>query len=568
MTIEPIRIVFLGAPQAGKSTLMAAWYHLAKEGHQAELAESFTPNKEFQKIYEQWKNGALNPTSPGEKISALIDGQFQGKGFALELKDFSGEDLVKNFANEATGDGKELSFDQEIVSEIQSAYWIVQVCDPCKIADGSQQDQFKALFFAKRLPEVLGHDASLQHVTTYLSHGDQASESLLEAAKKELALADSKGYLVENRILVGDALFKPSGADSKGRDVDPKIQTLFNQTMATLLSGEIGSASGRQVYGGAAAIGKRLTGVLLGLVATGLIAWSIWGSTQTPSKWNRAYETFLELKKDSAEIVSFSAAQNQLKKVTDWESEAKADFSTELSEVRGEVESVKAQLEAVPAPLGTEKIDSEVKNLLAKHGESNLRSFYRDVKELARKEKADANRWETTARNMWSEIETFCSQVDSGISIRLGNCSFSGNQWWTTAFGSDDLKLEIWQAQKGDPRPFDKDTDLLSPMSTGWVNPVWDKDIEKYSCSFGAASAEDGEAATSIDLDTQLWLRVVESNGGNETLIDAVIPRVGPLGLNWFGTLHSDPEYNSQYTIRIQNDVTVPAPIVNAFLHE
>lgn len=569
MIDEHFEIVFLGAPRAGKSTLMAAWHELAKSVYGAQPDLDYEQTHEFIKGYERWRNGeSVNPTARGEQTKARFACSKNGRKFHLVLHDFSGEDIVHFLENAAPGEDYQIDSRVEsgLREVIDTANWIVQVCDPKRLVHGSAEDQNNALALSKLLPQVVDGRHTFGDITNgYFSNADSVDAEIVDQAKSMIDGYPSLNYL--GKFHSGCSLYS---ATNEGEENNP-LQAFFNQTMTEVLSNVSLGNRGASERWNSKFLSKVIAFGFLTLIAAVVALWVSKPPLKSP--WNRFRSSFDQLKRRASEVSTFSPARRLLKEFDEWETDVEGEIGNEevklgFKAISSELAEVKAGLEKFCPPNGTEKIEALlVKKLVENAGRIDL--FYRDLKKVAADNCKDDKSWNKDAIENWKDIFFFAERVCSdGLQVTIGNCWVKGPQWWTSyVFAYDDLRAEFWIAPSGAPCPFDKYTSGENParlLEMGWRNPVSHGEGQ-YSVSWPKQEHE-----ISLSLSDQIWIRVLESQGDNETWISAKVKRSGPRGLDWFNKTQTceaiDGESDYQLNISLDPlDPDVPPAVFNAF---
>ncbi|MGL5095923.1 MAG: hypothetical protein ACRDD1_10055, partial [Planctomycetia bacterium] len=189
--VDSFRVVFLGSPQAGKSTLLCAWYHVLRQT--CNLAPALGDVAAMQFLRDRWerleRDGVVDPTPPKQVLRAQFVGVHFTHRFLLTLCDYAGEDVLRNLDAHRAGKACE----EAVVDDVLNSDWIVLVHDPGRLAAGSPADQLDDLWLTKLLP-LLG-PGLLQRTTVYLSRADRTPADRLDRA----------AALIESSL--------PSGAD-------------------------------------------------------------------------------------------------------------------------------------------------------------------------------------------------------------------------------------------------------------------------------------------------------------------------------------------------------------------
>ncbi|TWT80656.1 hypothetical protein CA13_21010 [Planctomycetes bacterium CA13] len=563
------RIMFVGAQQAGKTTMMCGWFHLAKSVYAADPIMEYEQTAQLLETYQRYIDAAVvDPTNRGEVTRSRFHCQHQHHKFDLELIDYSGEDIsssASKFLHSA--DGESLNpLEAGFVSDLENADWIIMVHDPQSIAEGTAAQVVDSLWLAKVLPRLLfaGGDGTIANATIYLSRGDQASQDVIDQAESSLREAIQSSNLATLPIKCGNAKVweqKEQAAPER------HFAQFFAQTMLSVLNrpGAVVLPKLKQQRVGRWAY-------VFAVVAAILFA-SIWMYLEKPTpqddpKWQGLIAELDNLEDGANNSIDYTKAQKLVVELDRVESRFKTDFpSIDSPEVSGRIEDLRADLNAIEKPSGSEKIASAIVELRKLHG-PNLTAFYVGLAELAKKERMNDVAWQKDARDEWEVIEKFCEQVSGGVPVQLAHSSFKGPYWWTSTIGEDDLKLEIWLAEPGDPQPFDADTDELASLGTDIKGSVQSGD--EYSVRWAGAVAEQSSEknlVVNIKFDTQVWVRLYSYDFDNETLEFVKVPRDGPLGLDWFDRSQSvrvsDDAYN--LIVRISTELKVPAAIQEAF---
>lgn len=558
MSEEIYKIVFLGAPRAGKSTLMAAWYHLTKAVYQAQPVNQFAETHDFVGIYESWLSGEqVQKTEFGDKIDARFVCKKSKRKFLLELSDYSGEDMLELVNSDLELEEKS-AIESSLQSAIEDADWLIHVCDPERLAKGSAQDQNNALYFAKLLPKVLGERSTLAQTTSsYFSRADELSPEITDKAQKLMEESPDLEYLGDP-CLASSVI--PRGDDETNQEISVELQSFFNQTMTDLLAGVVAKPKKLKQINE-----FKWIFVFLGTLMIGFIWWSQ-GSSEI-DLWSAEQTQFEEIKKDAVGA-TYKEGKDIAERLEKWETKNAKEFSEQLSSLDQEIEALKKSLSSIAKPKGADDITQVVIQALEQSG--GVRSdFYKSVGELAKKHRTGDD-WEVKAQTTWGEIEKFCTEINAGIEMKNVSGWVQGPQWWTSAWGFSDLQAEIWAVKIGDPCPFGLKTDgEKNDARIKWAGPKKPIKVDEskdHSVNWSTSFWE-GESYA-IGLDDQLWLRILETEGANETWIKHLIVRTGPLGLDWFNKVQSGMDINRKYSyeFRVSSEFpSIPEPITQAF---
>ncbi len=556
---ESYKIVFLGAPRAGKSTLMAAWYHLAKTVYRAEPDATFAETRDFVEMYENWRSGEqVSKTELGDKVNARFDCMKGNRKFHLELSDYSGEDMLNFVNDQATNLDRETNSDIEtsLKSAIEGADWLIHVCDPERLAKGSAQDQNNALYFAKLLPKVLGERPTLAQTTSsYFSRADELSLEITDKAEKMMEESADLEYLGRS-CQASSVISRPT--DETDQEMSVELQSFFNQTMTDLLAGVAAKPK--------KSIKSTLPLVIAAILIIGFLYW--WPTSSGIDPWAAQQKQFNDLKSEAVDA-SWEQGQQLLAELDAWKNKNTVEHPEQLSDLQQDFDELVNSLSSIPKLKGKDEITQAVINVLQQTG-GNLPKFYEELGSDAAEYKTGTV-WDNDAKKLWSEVANFCTKLNGKTEISLISSWVEGPQWWTSVWGFSDLKAEIWRAPIGASCPFDKDTNgdnnPLRIFETDWNKPVASGGGTNHQVMW----TKWNQSNISIDLTDQLWLRVMECEGKNETWIQQKIIRKGPLGLAWFdgGSKRKTAIDNeSQFYITIRaapQPLTVPDPIIKAF---
>jgi hypothetical protein len=240
---QRLRILFVGAQQAGKSTMMCGWYHLAKEVFAASPDKSFEQNADFIRSYDRYvSESVMDPNVQGVVTRALFQCQHKFRKFELELIDYSGEDILSvssKFLHGRPGpDGQLTDFEQEFVSDLRKASWIVMVHDPTRVAEGTVEQTLDTLWLATALPSIIfgGQNGVITNLTVYLSKADTAEPATITKAQTNVRQAlKPSGH---GKIPIRCANAKVWEGPRKSKHLKA-FEDLFTQTMLKVLNASV-----------------------------------------------------------------------------------------------------------------------------------------------------------------------------------------------------------------------------------------------------------------------------------------------------------------------------------------
>lgn len=569
---ERRHILFVGAQQAGKTTMMCGWYHLAKDVYNAEPIEEFEQTADLLRTYHRYLNNSIvNPTVQGDITRALFNCRRQYHQFDLQLTDYSGEDIVsganKFLHGQTNADNCLTELEKSFVEDLKRADWIVLVHDPIRVAEGTVEQLTDTLWLANALPRVMfdGELGTVSNVTVYLSRADEASSEIVAKAESNIREATSRSNLSMLPIKCGNA--KVWERDANG-DSCRSFEEFFAQTMLKVLE------QPKQIHAGKASDTEHsqksiwLSAIIATLVI-GLIVYLMFGYPYERGGENTSSlaTELVAIEKKAEKSIDHSQAQNLLQDLKQIELRIGSQDLKNRADLDNKILSIRTKLESVSAPKAMNAIIDEIRRVRILHG-PNLAKFYSDLRELAKSQSRNDSAWDKASRDEWELIESFCTQVMDGVAISLADSSFKGPQWWTSYVGEDDLQLEIWIAKPGDPQPFDLYTSSHPSLGTAYKGSV--ASGKEYSVIWpGAVSERSSQSGLQLKVrpDDQIWVRVFSYDMTNKTLCSSLVSRSGPLGLDWFNVPQKLKATSGESTliVRTENALQIPGSIQKAF---
>ncbi|MBX3421753.1 MAG: hypothetical protein KF752_09385 [Pirellulaceae bacterium] len=562
------RVMFVGAEQAGKTTMMCGWLHLAKEVYNADPVLKYEQTAQLLETYDHYISATVvNPTNPGEVTRARFHCQQQHHKFDLELIDYSGEDIstsASKFLHQGTSQSLN-SLERGFVDDLENADWIILVHDSERIVNGTVAELVSSLWLAKVMPRLLfaGGDGAIANATIYLSRGDRIGQEDIDRAVDSVRAVIQTSNLAALPIKCGSAkVWEQKGQSASER----RFVQLFTETMLSVLNrpaGVVISKSHAPGYGRWPFIFA-----CMAIVFVSIWIFSQWQPRPVDPNLQQLLAELDSLENDAAKSPDHAKAQEIVAQLNQLESKLRTVFSSQYGpELSARIVDLRSDLDKVKKPLGTEKIADAIVVLRKLHG-PNLKGFYAGLAELAEKERMNDLEWQKDARDEWGVIKKFCEQIRGGIPVGLVSSSFKGPYWWTSTIGSDELKLEVWVAEPGDPQPFDTYTDELASLGTEIKGSV--QSGNEYSVRWPGAVAEQSSLTSllvNLDFDTQVWVRLYTYDFTNKTLAFVKVPREGTLGLDWFNRSQAIRINDKNYAlfVRINVDLNVPAAIEEAF---
>lgn len=572
---ERRNILFVGAQQAGKTTLMCGWYHLAKRVYSAEPIEDFEQTADLLRTYDRYlSNSIVNPTVQGDITRALFSCRRQYHQFDLQLTDYSGEDIVSSASKFLDGqrnaDDSLTEIEKSFVEDLKIADWILLVHDPIRVAKGTVEQLTDTLWLANALPRVMfdGKLGTVSNVTVYLSRADEASSEIVAKAESKIREATSRPNLSMLPISCGNAkVWEQDGNAAPRRS----FEEFFTQTMLRIL----GQPKQVQHIQGRDTETPRKSIWLWAIVASMVIGLIFFLMLKQPYGSNEEDQSvfmteLVEIEKKAEKSIEYSQAQSLLRDLEKIELRIGSQGVKKRADLDVKLASIRSKLEAVSTPKAMDAIIDEIRRVRTLHG-PNLAQFYSDLRDLAASQRTNDSAWEKVARDEWELIESFCTQVIEGVAISLADSSLKGTQWWTSYIGEDDLQLEIWIAKPGDPQPFDLYTNSLPSLGTASKGPV--SSGNEYSVIWPGAVKE-GSNQPDLQLkvrpDDQIWVRVFSYDMKNKTLCSTLVPRSGPLGLDWFNAAQKLKASNGENTliVRVEHSLKMPTSVQEAFKDE
>lgn len=577
---ERRHILFVGAQQAGKTTMMCGWYHLAKRVYSAEPIKDFEQTADLLSTYDHYlKNSIVNPTVQGDITRALFSCRHQYHQFELQLTDYSGEDIVSSaskFLNGQTNADDSLTeIEKSFVEDLKRADWILlvhdpMVHDPIRVAGGPIEQLTDTLWLANALPRVMfdGELGAVSNVTVYLSRADEASSEIVAKAESNIREATSQTNLSTLPISCGNAkVWEQDGNDAPRR----AFEEFFTQTMLRILGQpkQVQQIQDRDTETPRRSIWLRtiIASTVIGLIVV-LMLKQPYGSKEEDRLLFLA--ELVELAKRAEKTIEYSQAQSLLRDLEQIELRIGSQGVRKRADLDVKVASIRSKLEAVSPPKAMDAIIGEIRRVRTLHG-PNLAQFYSDLRELAASQRTNDSAWEKVARDEWELVELFSTQVIEGIDVSLADSSLKGAQWWTSYIGEDDLRLEIWIAKPGDPQPFDLYTNSLPSLGTASKGQV--SSGKEYSVIWPGAAKEGSnqpDLQWKVKPDDQIWVRVFSYDMTNKALCSTLVPRSGPLGLDWFNAPQKLKASNGENAliVRVEHSLKLPASVQQAFKDE
>ncbi|MEZ6044258.1 MAG: hypothetical protein R3C11_01460 [Planctomycetaceae bacterium] len=456
-TSEKKTILFIGAQQAGKTTLMCGWYHLARQAYNATPVQEFGQTVDLLETYQRYQDvTVVDPTSRGEVTRAQFQCEHKHQKFLLELIDYAGEDLIcsaSKFLHGAIDESPHSELEQGFLADVTRADWIIMVHDPIAISDGTAAQLIDALWLSKVLPRILfdGQPGDVSNATLYLSRGDSISPELVANAVKSLKDCLKKNSLADLEIRCGDARV---WNDTMDRKPQREFQQLFTQTMLTILD-----QSGSEITRIRSQATEKNSTKWWWILAIAMVLVVILGVLSQEDKSNASAnaveEIHLELDQiedESKGNITDTKAQELLSTLESLEMRVAnevpvdSEYNEEFKEVVSVLRSVLSSIDPPRSPDSNNGIAYEIGELIKVHG-PNLRAFYDDLAKTAEFAHSDDNTWDQASRKRWTQILQFCETVKDGVDIELDHSSFKGPQWWTGYIGSSYLRMEIWEYQ-------------------------------------------------------------------------------------------------------------------------
>lgn len=538
-------VLFIGARQSGKSSLTAAWYHIASRTYELKPDPKDDGADYIINLVNRVCQGQPPiPTPGGPGFHAVFEVLRREKHrFTLALTDYPGE-TVRAALDGDIDEGRE-QHRGRVMEDIEEADRIIFVFHPDELIGHDRSEfgdpqarQHENLLILKKFASMNGSH-HVQRTWCYISHADVTPEDRLTEARNTVrsAIRDLGLELDDDRIICGASLI--AATDRVGFPESGPVVQVVNNAMTTFETyGENGPG------GTGAGIASRLTRSarrhpIRALVIVAILAVLVLGGllgvreAQVRSQWATLLDELQRIEAENSP--NHEKAQVLLGDLRRWADDAESGFSRFFdANVQQRADLVKARLEAVPRPppaQGLSKIVTELTELHGRHGD-NLPGFYRALRSRAGDASTD-RRWTPEARREWQELERFAGNMVDGVLLVLDDAWLVTPRFWTRLTGrGKGLRIEIWVTGAGTPKPFDKDTNTGAAIETTVVDRVQGTDGNLTYRWSGPISHN-----TPYRIGDTLYLRVFHLTSWykwNSELAHTEAERRGPDGLGWF----------------------------------
>lgn len=537
-------LVFIGAPRAGKTCLMAGWYeYLKKAENLSNLRASEIAVEGDAKIAEVWESIASRGRGPDQTPVGLPNANrvaftYCEREYAFDFHDYSGETATKAF----TGELKDAELENEVIKTCRNADKLFLVINLEDYLSENSNPLKEVLVFLNQVTQRQDFKLLFEHgVTVYLSHPEKLSKAQLRTCIQDIQrkitktlpsfprsaiiaaaiVTDKDSKQVE--FTVGNHPFSPK------RHLDAVFADLVvigdssSKDFLTILSDFCWKTKKRRLISVAAIIIAILSGVAI----------NSYSQTQKENAWEAHRGVFEEYATDK-ELASSEVPQ-RIQQINAWKSVAHEDFNRFY--LRDEYDTRAASLLAdlnqslVVEKQGVEAIRSLLEKSYKTHGE-NYRRLYPEITSTVESALANPSRWSTEALNEWRSVKRFIEGMQTGVLIELRQPSFWFEENWN-------LQLEFHVYDHTHSTPYGSGGATPTEALQGGIqfplnkNPIKGRDERRFVWN---SEAKTGKLFF-YERD-RIDLRVSEKQWRPDRQILA--HRIEPSGIHFFGQLDNE----------------------------
>jgi len=567
-------LVLIGAQRAGKSSLMAAWYEFLSQFPSLEMGEVSEAGvfdvARIKSIWKQIKEEHIpaSPTEQGLVRANHVEFDYQGRSYAFNFIDLSGETATKAF----TGELGDPEIEKEVISTCRNAdqlYLVISLEDYAKQNRNQLADLLSFFDQVIRRPDF--HTLLKHGFCVYLSHPEKLSDSDREQFLEEIRgrFKNARPNLSSDIFSVCSSVIEERPGEvrfSEGEDAHSPMR-MFHHTFADLtaishpdkvdqafvLIGKLfSSKTGRLWFFG-----------LTFLLVISVVGVSTWISNQKEEAWSQQELAFNQIKESSITEETVAKLRAELSR---WDLKARQDFHEryQRDEYDLKVSELESKLTVAETDVRTpDDLEDELQEIVDTH-KLNYRRLYPAIIKVANEAIANPRRWDTASMEVWGNVKTFIQALQQGVYLEIKRPSFVTNI-------NEDFILEFHVYERGETDPWGKDATPSDKIDG--IAFKEESQIKQKKGQYRLAWSDTGRSRVLFRPETdQMVVRFMEETlfGYEEAFKVSVSPH-GVHGLAWFDKEHKDKSNDSEgwfrynfkdYSLLDSNEETLKIPDV------
>lgn len=458
--IEERNLVFIGAPRAGKTCLMAAWYEFLQSFPGLGITDVFEEGVyDIPRIKAVWKEikekgHAPSPTEQGLVRTNRVEFCYRNRDYAFNFVDLSGETATQAFSNEL-GD-KEI--EEEIVGicrDSDQLFLVVSLEDYSKENRNPLADLLSFLDQVIKRPDF---QTLFRHgLCVYMSHAEKLEESELKKCETKIRerilrfRPNLKADLFHTCTSVIEENSEKIRFTNESDQFPPN--RLFHEVFADLTAIDPDSSTARVI-----SKAKQVTSTKRGRIVIfgsliflgflfGSFNWFL--SQQKEASWQKHIESFVAIDAEAATEENLPQKRSAMQQ---WREVAREQYPKRY--IRDEYDTKLREIENLFTSIETEKKESgdlkEALQELVDLHKTNYIRLYPSILRVAENALANPGQWSAQATQQWSDIQRLIQALQEGAYLQIKRPSFVTNL-------NEDFVLEFHIFARDETNPWGKD---------------------------------------------------------------------------------------------------------------
>lgn len=537
------KVVFIGAPRAGKTTLMAAWLNYLKEEDNVEVTAVVESGYHgTAKIESVWQDIAERGREPDQTVVGLalpneIHFTFHGRQYILQFFDYSGETASGAF----TGELNDEELSHELIANCADAdrlFLVVNLEDYATENNNSLKDVFILLHEVaarRELRRVLKYG-----VTVYLSHPDRIAPELVERHLSEIRarIREAAPGFPDRATMAGTVVKAEADGTVRFSDRDAPFSPRrhFAEWFAEIVRG--GRSKNRDplalIWNMACANKFRVALFLLIAAALASLPFirSWQQERQVRSDWI-VHLTQLEAY-EARELNDQTHARQLRDDLGRWTEVARESYESYFlgEEIDQRVGALQDRIEEylTASIKGEGELKEALRTAYGSHY-GDIERLYRQVEQAADQAVANPEEWESATLEEWRRTREFIGKMREGVTIEISQPSFWFDDHYT-------LLIELHIVREGELMP-------------------WGDDRVAFANIQGVKFGQSGRAASGGGRSRYIWQETKRTNrrfypGRDQIFLRVVrnqlfwgdseitVLKVAPKGIHYFGLFDAE----------------------------